>query len=348
MDDKKEIFCLAILQSKYEDVLKIISNKEKGYNFFSIPKKDGYRKIGYLKDESFLKIYQNRLIDNFFSHYPIPVVVKGFVKDENYFSFLKEHIGSNYFLRIDIKDFFDSIKFEHFNNFMLEMASFQNKDDDIDKIIKLIWDIISYNNSLVQGTTSSPMISNLIFRRIDQRILKYCQELQIKYTRYADDLFFSSQSFDFQNKKWFLKKINHILKENDFKINYSKLKCCNKQISFNGFVVSNKNIRLSRKRFKDINQMIWFINHNISSIKKESDFFEQLHKINFTNITKYEKISSYYKLLQFLCGYRSFLIGCIKEYEMSNKTKNRISKLLKKVDKCISVIINKHYPTYSS
>lgn len=167
MDDKKEIFCLAILQSKYEGVLKIISNKEKEYNFFSIPKKDGYRKIGYLKDESFLKIYQNRLIDNFFSHYPIPVVVKGFVKDENYFSFLKEHIGSNYFLRIDIKDFFDSIKFEHFNNFMLEMASFQNKDDDTDKIIKLIWDIISYNNSLVQGTKSSPMISNLIFRRID-------------------------------------------------------------------------------------------------------------------------------------------------------------------------------------
>lgn len=50
---------------------------------------------------------------------------------------------------------------------MLEMASFQNKDDDTDKIIKLIWDIISYNNSLVQGTKSSPMISNLIFRRID-------------------------------------------------------------------------------------------------------------------------------------------------------------------------------------
>lgn len=45
MDDKKEIFCLAILQSKYEDVLKIISNKEKEYNFFQFLRKTVIEKL---------------------------------------------------------------------------------------------------------------------------------------------------------------------------------------------------------------------------------------------------------------------------------------------------------------
>ena len=343
--DEREKFCIMILQSTYDEVSNAISNKENEYKFFKIPKKNGYRDIWYLDDKSNIRKYQSSLTDNFFSRYSIPVVVKGFVKDENYFSFLKEHVRSNYFLRIDIKNYFGSIKFKHFQKFMHETSSFN--DENYDETINLIWEIISYNDILVQGTVSSPVVSNLIFRRIDQRILKYCQELGIKYTRYADDLLFSSNSFDFINKKWFLRKIAYILKENDFFINYSKIKCCYQQISLNGFVISNKDIRLSRKRFKDINQVVWFINNNIDTIKEKDKFFNQFHTIDFTKKTKYDEIDTFYKLLQFLCGHRSFLIGCLKEYELSSKNKRKINNLLKKMEKCISKIINKQYPSYN-
>ncbi len=343
--DEREKFCIMVLQSTYEEVSYAISNKKNEYKYIKIPKKNGYRDIWYLNNKSNIRKYQSSLIDNFFSRYSIPVIVKGFVKDENYFSFLKEHVGSNYFLRIDIKNFFDSIKFEHFQKFMQETSSFN--DENYDETIKLIWEIISYNDIFVQGAVSSPVVSNLIFRRIDQRILKYCQELGIKYTRYADDLLFSSNSFEFTNKKWFLRKIAYILKENDFELNYSKIKCCDKQMSLNGFVISNKDMRLSRKRFKDINQVIWFVNTNIDLIKEKDDFFNQFHKIEFISQNKYAKIDTYYKLLQFLCGYRSFLIGCLKEYELSNVNKRKIRNRLKRLEKCISKIISKQYPSYN-
>ena len=336
----KEIFCLKIIGDSNFEILTVLSNKKNEYEKIEIPKKKGYRKIYCLKSNSKIKRYQQNLINNFFSHYPIPVVAKGFVEGENYFSYMKEHVGSNYFLRIDIKDFFESIKYEHFENFMYEMETFKDKNNE--GIIKIIWNIISYNDYLVQGAVSSPMISNLIFRRTDQRILKYCQELGIKYTRYADDLLFSSSNFEFKKKKWFLKKINYILRQNKFQMNCSKLKCCDYQISLNGFVISYDNIRLSRKKYHDISQVVWYVN---KSDIYEKNFFDELHKLGFYN-NKLRTINTYYSLIQYLCVYRSFLIGSYKECEMGDDTKRKIEYIIKKIDMSIIKVISNKYPTY--
>ncbi len=210
-----------ILNCKKQDVLNIVSNK--GYKTFWIPKKNGLRTIAYLEKNSILYIFQKNLLKKVFFNEPIPVCAKGFVENESYRSFLASHVGSQYFLRVDIHDFFGSIKKDMIENMLTSIVLISNIDKK-SEVISIISEIVTLNDCLPQGACTSPSISNLCFVPIDQRITKYCQKLGIRYTRYADDLLFSSDNFNFSEKKWFLRTIRKILRTQNLKLNYSKIK----------------------------------------------------------------------------------------------------------------------------
>ena len=69
-----------------------------------------------MEKNSELALLQKNLQKNFLAKQPLPVCVKGFRKNESYNSFLYPHIGAKYYLRIDIKNFFPSIKSHIINN----------------------------------------------------------------------------------------------------------------------------------------------------------------------------------------------------------------------------------------
>lgn len=199
-----EFFYKNILSNKNKsDVAKALSKKN--YKEYTIPKKGGSRVITYLEKDNVLYQMQNSITSKLLNDEPLPICVKGFVKGESYRSFLEPHIGRNFFLRVDIQDFFGSIDSDKIKNMLDTIVLVSDKDEKLE-LVSVIVDILSYNEHLPQGACSSPTVSNLCFRNIDQRITKYCQKLQITYTRYADDLLFSSENFDFQTKKWFFKK----------------------------------------------------------------------------------------------------------------------------------------------
>ena len=55
-----------------------------------------------------VKNLQKNLLGRFLQKIPIAVSVKGFVKEQSYQSFLEPHAGNQYFMRLDIHDFFGS------------------------------------------------------------------------------------------------------------------------------------------------------------------------------------------------------------------------------------------------
>ncbi|PAE09674.1 reverse transcriptase, partial [Niallia circulans] len=81
----------------------------------------------------------------------------------------------------------------------------------------ILANICTLNDSLPQGASTSPALSNLIFIDIDKKISKYCMKNKIRYTRYADDLTFSG---DFETGK-LIKYIRNTLSANGFTINES-------------------------------------------------------------------------------------------------------------------------------
>jgi len=330
-----ESFCNFIWESSYLKVLDTINKTE--YSEFIIPKKNGFRKINYLNNDSLLAELQKKLRLKFLEIQPLPMCVKGFRKGENYLSYLTPHIGSKFFLRIDIESFFPSINEDLIKK---ELKLYVNciSDDDQTKLLDLITEIVTLDGVLPQGASTSPTISNLVMARVDQRILKYCQIFDITYTRYADDLLFSSLTFDFRDKMWFLKKIKHILASQKLKLNYSKIKYGVDDISLNGYIITSDEIRLSRSRLSDIRLVCAFVNNNTDLYKsgRLDDFLAQANMLFLKHRDLHQyPFSSIFQIVQYLCGYRAFLISFIDDFNEKSNFQKNLKKLIRKIEKQI-------------
>lgn len=327
-------FCNLVWGQTFYKISEKISKDE--YKEFTIPKKNGVRKINYLDSNTSLFKLQKQLCVNFFDKQQIPLCVKGFVKGENYHSFLRAHVGNNYFLRIDIESFFPSISKEMIEN-EIRNVFYVNSEEEKDKLAKLVSDLVTLNNTLPQGACTSPVVSNLVMRRIDQRILKYCQTLDIKYTRYADDLLFSSKQFDFSQKNWFLKKIKYILKSQNLQLNYSKIKFGNEMLALNGYVFSKNEIKLSRNRLSDVRHVVSFAQQNYNLLKEMGSeaFLQKINELKLTHrdLTLYP-FTTVFQLVQYLNGYRAYLISLI-DINLSTPFQKEIKRLIRRIEEQI-------------
>lgn len=344
---EKNYFYQNVINISEDRINEIESLIENCYDYFSIPKKDGYREICAIRKPSILYNAQ-RDLKKFFDKIPISSAAKGFRKEQSYFDFLKPHISKKYFMRIDIKDFFGSINGEMIFNSLEKYCKFED-------ILQHIVNLCTINNQLPQGAVTSPVLSNIVFARVDQRIIKYCQSLysnyvseddkinDIVYTRYADDMLFSSDYFDFKKNSYFLKVIKKILIQNGYNINYDKMKFGYERISLSGFVVEH-DVHLSRKKVKEINSILFYFD-------KRGNITEKPYKVSNAKIreedmlTKLSVIKSFQsicQLLDYLCGYRAFLISvCKANMHTDNKTKQhqkRIEKVELLVDELVKIL----------
>lgn len=320
------------------------------YNKFQIPKKHGMRNISAIDNKSKLYKLQRNLNNNLLSKIPLSVAAIGFVKGNSYNDFLCAHIDKRYYMRMDIKDFFCSINEKHIRD---NLSEFVQDNEIIDNIVE----ICMFEDKVPQGAVTSPAISNIIFRRMDQRIIKYCQSIQnvrilkknheedIIYTRYADDMLFSSNAFNFKQNSYFRKMIKNILLDKGFKINYSKMYFSEGSISLSGFVIG-KDVHLSRKRMKNINSILYFFDKrnkydknkfDINTDKiKDTQLINEINKFKLTTWNgdeiKFKNISQF---VNYLCGYRSFLISFIK---LDIKKTDGILLIKKKVKKIEDLI----------
>ena len=137
--------------------------------------------------------------------------VHGFVKKRNIVSNAKKHLNKKIILNIDIKDFFESINL----NMVKDVFNSLGFDENISEILSKI---TTYNDRLVAGFSTSPVIANLYCRDMDEEIIRICSEYNITYTRYADDITLSGDTVDI------LYNLQEVLDKYGFKINKLKTK----------------------------------------------------------------------------------------------------------------------------
>ncbi len=83
------------------------------------------------------------------------------------------------------------------------------------------WEVVK-RNVLPQGAPTSPVITNIICQRLDHLLSGVAKRFGLKYSRYADDITFSSMHNVYQAEGEFLKELNRIIKEQNFFIKESK------------------------------------------------------------------------------------------------------------------------------
>ena len=100
----------------------------------------------------------------------------------------EDHVGSRYVLNVDLVDFFPSINFGRVRGLFL--AEPFHCDE---KVATLLAQICCSDGALPIGACTSPLISNMICRRLDRELQQLAHSLGCRYTRYADDITFSTK-----------------------------------------------------------------------------------------------------------------------------------------------------------
>lgn len=284
--------------------------------------------------------YQKRLNDRFFSRIPLNHSSVAYTKKKSYLDMFEPHRNSYRFLRLDIKSFFHSISRDLLKDALSSHVSedifFSNnkvKQTLIDALLNILTVNLGDNykdkdltnrDILPIGFPSSPVVSNIIFRRFDFLIQKLCSNNNVIYTRYADDMLFSSAADSkFIHSEHFIREISYILSLGDFKLNGDKTVKENNMISLNGYVIESKGkeknlgyIRLSNKKTAIICKLIDKLDKNVvhkDILKKITGLSEKCIKVSYDK-GRNEFIAQYYKsqIINVLAGYRAYLISIIK------------------------------------
>jgi len=163
----------------------------KKYISFDIKKKNGgFRRIKAATGG--LRALQRKLAPLLATHYKPRNSVHGFVKDRSIVSNAKQHKKKRYVFNIDLHDFYGSINFGRVRG-LFRATPFKMGE----KAASVCAQICVFENSLPQGASTSPVISNFIASELDRKLSKLARRYKLTYTRYADDITFSSNSRDF-------------------------------------------------------------------------------------------------------------------------------------------------------
>ncbi|MDJ0572328.1 MAG: reverse transcriptase domain-containing protein, partial [Pleurocapsa sp. MO_192.B19] len=241
---------------------------EKKYRTFYIQKKSvGFRQIS--APVSAIKLIQKNLNQVLqYVYQPVDSVVHGFVKEKNIVTNATIHCNkfykSEYLFNIDLLNFFPSINFGRVRGMFIA-----NPYGLPPKVATILAQICCFNNELPQGAPTSPIISNMICRNLDNELTRFAYDFRCNYSRYADDLTFSTaltsgfppQIVNYRSREH-LKigdSLFYIIKKNGFKINFKKVRLqdssCRQEVT--GIVINSGHLNVRRSYVRQIRAMFY-------------------------------------------------------------------------------------------
>jgi RNA-directed DNA polymerase len=176
----------------FQDVTYIVATAPRRYKVFQIPKRNGgWRTVAQPSRE--LKLLQNLVVKRVLHLLPLHDVAHGYVKGRGIRTNANAHAQSNYALKLDIEDFFPSIRPIHFRRHLERHAPQMLKADEVLQAANLIfWTPKGVRTPrLCIGAPSSPFVSNTLMFELDTALANLAAAHQVTYTRYADDMTFS-------------------------------------------------------------------------------------------------------------------------------------------------------------
>ncbi|MEJ5025481.1 retron St85 family RNA-directed DNA polymerase [Brucella anthropi] len=165
-------------------IFSIRRNKEKHYRVFGITKRDGTRRE-IQTPRTYLKVIQWWLLDNILDNAKVADNVFGFVAGRSAIKNAQYHYGANHILNVDIQHFFPSITQAQVVSVFEEIG--YGKD-----VSRYLAELCCFRERVPQGAPTSPAIANLVLAALDKELTIIAENANCRYSRYADDLSFSS------------------------------------------------------------------------------------------------------------------------------------------------------------
>ncbi len=313
------------------------------YTEFQISKTNGKKRTIKAPIEK-LKHLQRRLADLLNESFELISKDKrplshGFRKRHSIITNAKKHKNKRYVFNIDLKDFFPSINFGRVRGYFIHNHNFKLNP----KVATVIAQIACHDNELPQGSPCSPIISNLIGHLLDIRMAQLAKRTKCTYSRYADDLTFSTNKKDFSEKiaklnddnKWTAgQKLIKEIKKTGFIVNQEKtsMQFKTSRQTTTGLIV-NKKVNVKREYYKKARAMChalfktgnFYINESVLPLKEAMEDSEQEEQQE-CSLNQLEGI------LNFIYQIKHFdYIALMKKNKKSIKVTPRLKKLEKEL-----------------
>lgn len=250
-------------------------------------------------------------------------VSHGFVKERNIITNAANHRNKKYVLNIDIKDFFDSFHFGRVRGYFINNKYFNMPE----KVATYVAQLVCYKGKLPQGAPTSPIITNLICSIMDYHLIDLAKKYHLNYTRYADDLTFSTNDPHFiDNLLEFMSEVSSKIDAAGFLLNEKKTRITisDSRQEVTGLIV-NKKIAVKREYYKMTRTMAHYLytgkqmvlnGEDISvnqlegrfSFINQIDYYNNIHNSNLKSEKNYlsDKFNSREKQYRLFLFYKYF------------------------------------------
>ena len=201
-----ELLGLSVYQLRFLAFTRPVS-RYNHYQRFAIPKKTGGERI-ISAPQPLLKAAQHAILEQIVSKVALHEAAHGFVPQRSILTNALPHVGAKIVLNLDLKDFFPTFNYRRVKGLFVSLG-FSRSTATLLALLSTEpqiqaaeldgerWYLANGERFLPQGAPTSPAITNLICRKLDVRLSGLAASLGATYTRYADDLTFSSNDEEF-------------------------------------------------------------------------------------------------------------------------------------------------------
>lgn len=198
------------------------------YRRFALPKKTGGERI-ISAPMPRLKRAQYWVLDNILAKVECHAAAHGFLPQRSIVTNAVPHVGQAVVINLDLKDFFPSVSYPRIKGVfealgysertatLLALLCSENVCDELQVDGERFFvGRKAHERVLPQGAPTSPMLTNILCRRLDRRLQGVANKLGFAYTRYADDLTFSASGEGAGLVGRLLRQVHHILRDEGF------------------------------------------------------------------------------------------------------------------------------------
>lgn len=159
------------------------------YKTYEIPKRVGGKRTIHHPSRR-LKAVQRWLLQNVISDLPIHRAAAAYRRAHNILDNASRHSRSRFLLRMDFANFFPSISLADIARFIADRRTIFTGWTTLD--IEVFCQLVCRNGALTIGAPTSPALSNALCFELDAQLETLAARYDVTYSRYADDLFFST------------------------------------------------------------------------------------------------------------------------------------------------------------
>ena len=290
------------------------------YTTFYIPKKSG-RSRQIIAPVSAIKMIQQKLNTVLQCVYERKAPAFGFIKGAGILKNAQMHTRKRYVFNLDLKDFFPSIEFKRVKGVFQKPPYYLNSE-----VSTCLAQICCHKGQLPQGAPTSPIVSNIVCAKLDSELRILANSLKCIYSRYADDITFSTNLKEFPkelavvNGKGVLQGVGTVLKEkisqNGFSIQNGKVRFQNmhNRQEVTGLVVNGSKPNVKRTYIRELRAMLFAWDRH-GYLNAQENFHLLFCKNRSPNLVKSEYWLSVKGKLEFLAHVRGNEDQIYKKYK---------------------------------